>query len=126
VVEGPDGVMSTTSAAPSLDDVTAALDDIVDPCSIGIGVPMSVREMGLVRHVAISPGGVVDVHLRMTSPGCHMGALVFEPAINERLAAVTGVIEVRVEFIEAVGWTENDIAPERRRQLVALRSRTGR
>lgn len=104
-----------------VEDVKGVLDTVMDPCSIAVGVPMSLLAMGLVRHLAVDENGVVDIHLRMTSPGCHMGPLVFEPAILEKVGELPGVSEVRIDFLEAIGWTENDIAPEYRARLTATR-----
>ncbi len=98
-----------------------ALDEIIDPCSISVGVPMGVREMGLVRRLEVGEDGVVEIDLRMTSPGCHMGALVFEPSIIDRLMQIPGVTDVRIDFLEPTGWSEADIEPGRRAQLVQLR-----
>jgi metal-sulfur cluster biosynthetic enzyme len=118
--------MSDPKTTITMDAVNEALDKVIDPCSVAVGVPMSMRQMGLVRHVGILPGGIVEVHLRMTSPGCHMGALVFEPAIREEIGKIPSVTEVRIDFLEAIGWTENDIELGLRQQLQERRRQRSR
>lgn len=113
--------MSEGRPAVTVEAVNEALDNVIDPCSVAVGVPMSLRQMGLVRHLEITAEGVVEIHLRMTSPGCHMGPVVFEPAIREQVGAIPGVTEVRIDFLEALGWSEDDIDPVLRQRLVERR-----
>ena len=54
----------------TVEEVVASLREIVDPCSAATGVPVSIVDMGLVRHVEID-GDEVRVELRLTSPLCH-------------------------------------------------------
>lgn len=51
------------------DAVRSALGNVVDPCSIATGVPITLEEMGLVQEIEVD-GGDVRVVLRLTSPVC--------------------------------------------------------
>ncbi len=71
------------------------LDRVQDPCSVAGASPMGLSEMGLVGSVEISEDGDVAVHLRLTSPFCHMIAFMQSEAQNE-VGALPGVRSVRV------------------------------
>jgi len=54
--------------------VKEALQEVLDPCSVGRGVPAGLVDMGMVKAVEVgsTPDGhaVVAVELRITSPAC--------------------------------------------------------
>jgi metal-sulfur cluster biosynthetic enzyme len=99
--------------------IEAILDEIMDPCSISAKAPMSIVEMGLVRAIEID-GGAVHVRLRFTSPGCLMGLTVFWPEITRRVSELPGVESVAIEIEDSL-WSEDDIRPEARERLEAVR-----
>ena len=81
---------------------------------------MGLTEMGLVGSVEIEDDGDVTVHLRLTSPFCHMIAFMQSEAQNE-VGALPGVRSVRVTGDHGLDWSPDLISPEaqarRRRQL---------
>jgi metal-sulfur cluster biosynthetic enzyme len=101
--------------------VEAALDEVVDPCSVSVGVPLGLVQMGLVRELSIEASGQVKVVLRLTSPGCMIGIVQFPDRIRQRLATVEGVNEVEVRFDHNFDWSEDAIAANGRRRLEAIR-----
>jgi metal-sulfur cluster biosynthetic enzyme len=110
---------------PTVDElrglIDAALDSVVDPCSLSAGVPLSISDMGLVRDVSIDPVGKVCVRLRLTSPGCIIGVSQFTREITERVSDIAGVDSVTVEFEHSYDWSEEDISAEGRRRLQLVR-----
>ena len=104
------------------EQVEAALDGIVDPCSVSVGVPLSIREMGLIDDVVLAEGGQVRIELRLTSPGCLIGVLNFEPEIESVVGAVEGVTGVAVHFNDPLTWTEDRISADGRRRLQEMRA----
>ncbi|SED47903.1 metal-sulfur cluster assembly factor [Rhodobacter sp. 24-YEA-8] len=86
--------------------VEAELDLVVDPCSAGIGMPVGLVSMGLIKKLTLkdSPEGI-DVHilLRLTSPCCMM-APSFATQAEERLTAMQGIRSVEVEIDPAIDW----------------------
>ena len=57
-----------------LEEIRTRLDTIPDPCSIAMGKPMSLLEMGLVENVAIAADGAVTITLCLTDTACtHFG-----------------------------------------------------
>jgi metal-sulfur cluster biosynthetic enzyme len=102
-------------------EIESVLDTVLDPCSVSAGVPLSVREMGLVCGVDITDDGSVRVLLRLTSPGCIEGFMKFMHEIETGVGALDGVRSVEVDFLESVGWTESDISQEGRAKLALHR-----
>lgn len=109
--------------SPSL---TAAVEErlagVVDPCSTASVLPMSIVELGLIRDVTLA-GGVLTVHLRLTSPSCVMVGYIAREVIA-RLADLPGVTEVRLAPDEGLDWDpsmmEPRMAEERRKRLQLL------
>jgi metal-sulfur cluster biosynthetic enzyme len=96
--------------------VRAALDRVVDPCSIATGVPISLPDMGLVKDVR-AEGDEVVVQLRLTSPFCFQIGLILE-----RIEELTcGVGTVRVEVDHGDEWLPDMMAAHARRRLRAVR-----
>ena len=64
-----------------LDDATVreVINQVVDPCSASIGIPIGLVDLGLVRSVEVDNAADrpdVIVRLRLTSPGCMFAARV--------------------------------------------------
>src|SRR2546423_1462070 len=106
---------------PDIDEkeIRAALATFIDPCSIGMGCPLSIEAMGLVPSIAVS-SEAITVHLRLTQPGCHFAALLQQEA-EERIARLAGTRAVHIQIIDEFTWSEADIAPEGRARLRAMR-----
>ena len=88
-------------------------------------VPMGLTEMGLIKTVAISKEGHVDVRLRLTSPFCEMIAYLMREAAA-KVSALAGVASVSVTHDAGLEWDHDMIAPEaqarRAARLQKLRS----
>jgi metal-sulfur cluster biosynthetic enzyme len=110
----------------TVEQVFAALELIEDPCSVSAGVPLSIREMGLVQDVQVSPNGDISIVLRLSSPGCLMGGFYFEPQITKRVNDIPGVSSISISFGDPLTWSEADISAEGRLRLDAARSRRTR
>lgn len=99
--------------------IRAVLATIMDPCSVGMGCPLSIETMGLVSTIEIG-SDAITVALRLTQPGCHFAALLQQEA-EERIAAFAGTRAVHIEVTEDLTWSEADIAPAGRARLQAMR-----
>lgn len=95
------------------------IQDIPDPCSLATGVPLGIREMGLIESLKLEEG-TVTVRMHITSPLCMMSAY-FMREIEQRLLSQEGVTSVQVEFDHSLQWSPNDIHPEARERLAAKR-----
>jgi metal-sulfur cluster biosynthetic enzyme len=104
-------------------EVRAALDGVVDPCSVAAGAPAGLDALGLVRDVQVRDGeGGADVRvtLAVTDPGCLMGG-PFAASARERLAALPGVARVEVALATRLDWSPADMAPAYAARLRAAR-----
>ena len=102
-----------TRAIPTRDEVLAILDGVMDP-----EVPvLSVRELGIVRDVAVDSAGAVVVTVTPTYSGCP-AIRVIEQDIAGALHAA-GIPEVRVETTYTPPWTTDWIPPEAKAKLKA-------
>ncbi|MGB3389386.1 MAG: iron-sulfur cluster assembly protein [Pseudaminobacter sp.] len=84
-----------------------ALDKIIDPCSAGIGKPVGIATMGLVKTLDLKEDGEavhVRLELRVTSPCCMMGPQ-FTKQAKENLLQLPGVASVEVEIAPEIDWT---------------------
>jgi ring-1,2-phenylacetyl-CoA epoxidase subunit PaaD len=99
-------------AAPSRDELLAILDEVKDP-----EVPvLSVVELGIVRDVSASDGGVV-VTITPTYSGCPAMHDI-EQSIGAALAE-RGLGPVELRTVYSPAWTTDWIAPAAREKLRA-------
>jgi metal-sulfur cluster biosynthetic enzyme len=104
---------------PDESAVRAALELIVDPCSIATGVPISLVEMGMVKEITATQGDVTIV-LRLTSPICWQGANILE-SVEKAAAMVPGVRSVKCVLDPAWEWMPEMMSPGARARLRKLR-----
>jgi metal-sulfur cluster biosynthetic enzyme len=82
----------------SVEDVTEALRDVIDP-ELGLDFV----ELGLIYDIAVE-GGSVNVTFTLTSPGCPIGPQVSEQ-IEEFVGELGGVEEVTSTMVFSPPWT---------------------
>jgi metal-sulfur cluster biosynthetic enzyme len=83
----------------SIDEVTDALRDVIDP-ELGLDFV----ELGLIYEVDVNPDGAVKVTFTLTSPGCPIGPQVAEQ-IEEFVGDLDGVTAVESEMTFAPPWS---------------------
>ncbi|MFB2598651.1 metal-sulfur cluster assembly factor [Herbiconiux sp. P17] len=116
---------------PSIETVRKALGGVVDPCSVGRGVPAGITDMGMVKSIVIAhrpAGGIrVDLEMRLTSPGCTF-QLYFDEEIRTRVTSLTDIDEVAVTWSHEFDWSDEDMSAdlkgrlrEKRRRLLEIR-----
>lgn len=104
--------------------VDAALRRVHDPCSLTHGAPMSIVDMGLVRHRDVAVDGTIEVIVGVTGPGCLFVGLIVDAVEHEVRAELGEGAAVRVAVDTAHVWTEADLAPGAREALAARRRHT--
>ena len=82
----------------TVEDVTDALRDVIDP-ELGLDFV----ELGLIYGVEVD-GGTVQVTFTLTSPGCPIGPQVSEQ-IEEFVGELDGVSDVQPTMTFAPPWT---------------------
>jgi metal-sulfur cluster biosynthetic enzyme len=86
------------TAMPSVDEVTEALENVIDP-ELGLNFV----ELGLVYEVEVDEG-TVDVTFTLTSPGCPIGPQVSEQ-MKEYVGELEGVAAVHPHMTFSPPWT---------------------
>ncbi len=90
---------------PSVEDITEALRDVIDP-ELGLDFV----ELGLIYDVAVEDG-VVRVTYTLTSPGCPIGPQVSEQ-IEEFVSEISGVEEVHPTMTFSPPWTPDRMSED--------------
>ena len=106
-----------------MDAVQAGLAEVLDPCSVASGVPLSLLDMNLVDRVELDATSVT-VWIRLTEPTC-MYSFQIAQDVGERVgAALQGRVDVRVRltaFDPGHIWTEEELTPGERERLREFR-----
>jgi metal-sulfur cluster biosynthetic enzyme len=105
----------------TVDAVQDVLREVVDPCSVATGVPLSILDMGLLRSVDIY-GDEVSIELRLTSPFCHQ-APYFLIEVERRVGALPGVRSVVCRTDMGTDWDPSMMSPDAVRRLADQRDR---
>jgi metal-sulfur cluster biosynthetic enzyme len=94
-----------TRTMPSVDDVEAALTNVIDP-ELGLDFV----ELGLIYGIEVE-GGDVHVTFTLTSPGCPIGPQVSEQ-IEEFVSEVDGVQSVESSMTFSPPWTPDRMSED--------------
>ncbi len=94
--------------------VEAALHQVYDP-----EIPVDIYELGLIYGLEISPDGVVDIRMTLTTPNCPAAAAM-PGEVESRVAAVEGVREARVEIVWDPPWDQSRMSEAARLELGLL------
>ncbi len=97
--------MSTLGDMLTVDDVEAALSNVIDP-ELGLDFV----ELGLIYGIDLT-GGDVHVTFSLTSPGCPIGPQVTEQ-IEEFVGELDGVQEVAVTMTFVPPWTPDRMSED--------------
>lgn len=102
------------------DEVCAALNRVLDPCSVGAGVPIGLVDMGLIESLDIS-GNEVEVAISPTSTSCILVA-VFASQAEVEIGGIPWVEKVVVSIVAGERpWTEDRMSPVALRRLEDVR-----
>jgi metal-sulfur cluster biosynthetic enzyme len=105
--------------------VIVALDRVIDPCSVGRGIPAGLEAMGMVKRVDVDGAKrSVSVTLQLTSPGCHFQIWFFE-RVREEVLSIPGVEECSVSFSKDFDWSDDSMSPALRERLSQRRHQLG-
>jgi FeS assembly SUF system protein len=91
--------------------VIKALSGVFDP-----EIPVNIYELGLIYGVIIEASGAVGIRMTLTAPACP--AAQFLPAqVKEKVAAVPGVTDARVDVVWDPPWDRDRMSEAARLQL---------
>jgi metal-sulfur cluster biosynthetic enzyme len=78
-------------------------------------IPVNIVDLGLVYGVKLD-GGVVQVTMTLTAPGCQMGAMIRQD-IEDKLLGIPGCENAEVEIVWDPPWTPRMMSDEAKRKL---------
>jgi probable FeS assembly SUF system protein SufT len=112
--EAPESAKQAAEAGhdgpPEKDALWEALKSVFDP-----EIPVNIVDLGLVYSLETSErvdgGHKVDMQMTLTAPGCGMGPAIAQDA-QERLEAVPGVSEAKVDIVWDPPWSQEMITEE--------------
>ena len=90
---------------PTVEEVTEALTNVIDP-ELGLDFV----ELGLIYDVEVD-GGDVAITFTLTSPGCPIGPQVSEQ-IQEFVGEIDGVGSVRSNMVFSPPWTPDRMSED--------------
>jgi FeS assembly SUF system protein len=102
----PDGELARLT-----DDVIAALKTVYDP-----EIPSDIYELGLVYKIDIADDRKVKVEMTLTTPNCP-SAQELPTMVENAVASVPGVGEVKVEIVWDPPWDPSRMSDEARAVL---------
>jgi len=92
-------------STPSVEEVTEALTNVIDP-ELGLDFV----ELGLVYDVSVD-GGEVDITFTLTTPACPIGPQVTEQ-MKEFVAEVDGVTSVEAHMVFTPPWSPDRMSED--------------
>lgn len=108
-------VIDLLSSEPTEARVTELLREVIDP-ELGINIV----DLGLLRGVAIAPGGAVRVVTTLTTPACPLGPYITEE-ITDLLSQVTTITDIEVEVVWSPPWDPERDMTDDAKQLLGWR-----
>src|SRR5437588_2568930 len=94
-----------------LDPVLEALRTVRDP-----EIPVNLVDLGLIYELLVRKGGIVFVEMTLTTPACPV-AQSMPKEVEDTIAAVPGVSEVRVKLVWSPPWDRDMMSEEARLEL---------
>ena len=105
-------ILDVLTAQPTEATVTELLREVIDP-ELGVNIV----DLGLLRGVAVAPGGAVRVVMTLTTPACPLGPYITEQ-ITDLLSQVTTITEIDAEVIWSPPWDpDRDMTDHAKQQL---------
>ncbi|GAA1958942.1 metal-sulfur cluster assembly factor [Kitasatospora viridis] len=110
--EGPVAIVGTTAGTVSVEDLTEALMDVVDP-ELGIDVV----NLGLIYGIHIDEDDTATIDMTLTSAACPLTDVIEDQAKT----ATDGLVkDLRINWVWMPPWGPDKITDDGREQLRAL------
>lgn len=79
-------------------------------------IPVNIHEMGLIYDLAMTPEGLVNIKMTLTSPMCPVAGSL-PPEVEMKVKEVEGVTSVKVEVVWDPPWNPEMMSEAARLQL---------
>jgi FeS assembly SUF system protein len=76
-------------------------------------IPVNIYEIGLIYELNVSPEGDVAIRMTLTSPMCPV-AETLPPEVENKVAAVPGVRDVKLDLVWEPAWTPSMMSEDAR------------
>ncbi len=90
-----------------LAEIRPAIDTVTDPCSVALGRPVGLAQMGVVRDIEVTGSGAVTVSIVLTDPMCPFW-MRFDQDVRAAVLAVPGVSSCEVTLLDDVWAPDHD------------------
>ena len=106
---------ATSAAAPPSDEIARMTDEIVTALKTVYDpeIPADIYELGLIYRIDISDDRAVSVDMTLTTPNCP-SAQELPNMVENAVASVSGVREVKVEVVWDPPWDPSRMSDEAR------------
>jgi FeS assembly SUF system protein len=79
-------------------------------------IPVNIYELGLIYEVNVSPTNAVEIRMTLTSPMCPVAGSL-PPEVEEKVSALPGVKEAKVEVVWDPPWNPGMMTEAARLEL---------
>jgi FeS assembly SUF system protein len=91
--------------------VLDAISTVYDP-----EIPVNIKELGLIYDVVVDKDGRVGIRMTLTAPACP-AAQTLPVEVRDRVSAVPGVSEARVEIVWEPPWDKDRMSDAAKLEL---------
>ena len=82
-------------------------------------IPVNIYDMGLIYRIDVTPEGIVDVQMTLTSPGCPVAGTL-PPEVEQKVRDIDGVSQAKVEITWDPPWNMDMMSDEAKLELGML------
>jgi FeS assembly SUF system protein len=106
-----------TADAPAAGDdalreqIIEAIRTVYDP-----EIPVNLYDLGLIYRLDIAPGGVIDIDMTLTAPGCPVAGEM-PGMVQDAVETVEGVTQANVDLVFDPPWTPELMSEDARLAL---------
>jgi FeS assembly SUF system protein len=97
---------ASSEAHDAADGIIAALRTVFDP-----EIPVNVYDLGLIYRIAHQGGGLVEIDMTLTAPGCPVASEIVR-MVEEAVQAVAGVSSVKVVLVFEPPWDKSRMSED--------------
>ena len=89
-----------------LEAIIAALRTVNDP-----EIPVNIYDLGLIYRIEVKDGGVVEVDMTLTAPGCPVAGQMLG-WVQQAVVVVPGVSDVKMKLVFDPPWDKSRMSDE--------------
>ena len=92
-------------------NIVLVLKNIYDP-----EITVNIYDLGLIYDIDVEPDGVANITMTLTAPNCPMADELLKQ-VNEQVALVKGVTQVKVDLTFEPQWDQSMMSEEAKFEL---------